>query len=98
MTAPTAPPATPPPAPAPPPRGPMSWVVAGSLLTGALAALVAVLGVAAGAAEPVVTGAALLRSAARGALLARPSVRLTDQPQRWALVPAAVLATWGLAL
>src|SRR4051812_10242883 len=98
MTAPTAPPVTSPPAPAPPPRGPIGWVVAGSLLTGALAALVAVLGVAAGAAEPVVTGAALLGFALGWALLGAASVRLTDQPQRWALVPAAVLATSGLAL
>jgi pimeloyl-ACP methyl ester carboxylesterase len=87
-----------PPGPRAPRRWPIGWVVAGSLVVGALAALVAVLVVAAGAAEPVVTGAALLGFALGWAVLAAGSERLTDQPQRWALVPAAVLAASGLAL
>jgi pimeloyl-ACP methyl ester carboxylesterase len=98
MTAPTATSETSPPAPVAPRRGPIGQVVAGSLLIGAIAALVAVLVVAAGAAEHVITASALLGFALGWAVLAAASARLTDQPQRWALVPAAVLAASGLAL
>src|SRR3954453_23662207 len=98
MTVPTATPATSPPAPVAPRRGPIGRVVAGSLFTGAIAALVAVLVVAAGAAEHVVTAAALLGFASGWAVLAAASARLTDQPQRWALVPAVAMAASGLAL
>ena len=98
MASATATPTGAPTAPDRPHSGPIGWIVAGSLLVGAAAALVAVLVVAAGAAEHVLTGAALLGSALGWALLAALSARLTDQPQRWALVPAAVLGTSGLAL
>src|SRR4051795_562051 len=81
-----------------PRRGLIGWIVAASLLAGAVAALVLVLVVAAGAAEHVVTGSTLLGFALGWALLAVLSQRWTDQPQRWALVPAAVLGTSGAAL
>ncbi|MGY1661325.1 alpha/beta fold hydrolase [Geodermatophilus sp. SYSU D00705] len=74
------------------------WVVAGSLLTGLVAAGVLTLVVVAGAREHVVTGSALLGLALGWAVLAVASSRWTDQPQRWALVPATAMAATGLAL
>jgi hypothetical protein len=79
-------------------RGPIRRVIAGSLVTGAVLAAVLTLLVFAGAPEPVITGAALLGFAVGWAVLALLSSRLTDQPQRWALVPAAGLAATGLWL
>jgi pimeloyl-ACP methyl ester carboxylesterase len=84
---------------APPPRrGPIGWIVAGSLVLGAVAALVLVWFAVAGAREHVITGTALLGFALGWAVLALMSTRWTSQPQRWALVPAAVLAVIGVAL
>lgn len=51
-----------------------------------------------GAPEHTITGSVLLAFAAGWALLAVLSTRLTSQPQRWALVLAAVMAVTGLAL
>jgi pimeloyl-ACP methyl ester carboxylesterase len=79
-------------------RGPLRWVIAGSLVTGAVLAAVLPLVVFAGAPEPVITGSALLGFAAGWAVLAALSARVTDQPQRWAWVPAAALGATGLAL
>src|SRR4051794_11929450 len=79
-------------------QGPIGRVVAGSLFVGAAAALAAVLVVAAGTAEHVVVGATLLGFALGWGVLAVGSAWLTDQPQRWAWVPAAVLAASGLAM
>jgi pimeloyl-ACP methyl ester carboxylesterase len=81
-----------------PRTGPLARVVLGSLLTGLLGALGLTLLVFPGAAEHLITGSILLAFAAGWALLAVLSTRLTSQPQRWALVPAAVLAVTGLAL
>src|SRR3954470_6697258 len=84
---------------APPPRrGPIGWIVAGSLVLGAVAALVLVWFAVDGAREHVITGTALLGFALGWAALALLSTRWTSQPQRWALVPAAVLALIGVAL
>ena len=80
------------------PTGPVRSIVAGSLTIGAVCAAVLVLVVVGGAREAVVTGAGLLGSAVGWAALAALSTRLTDQPQRWARVPAAVLGTTGLGL
>jgi hypothetical protein len=52
----------------------------------------------AGAAEHVITGSALLAFAFGWAMLAVLSTRLTSQPQRWTLVPAALMAVTGLGL
>ena len=52
----------------------------------------------AGVTEAVITGSALLGFAAGWAMLALLSTRMTDQPQRWAWVPAATLAATGLGL
>ncbi len=77
---------------------PIRRVVAASLVTGAVLAAVLSLIVFAGAAEPVITGSALLGFAAGWAMLAALSARMTDQPQRWAWVPAAALGTTGVGL
>jgi pimeloyl-ACP methyl ester carboxylesterase len=79
-------------------RGPIRRVIAGSLVTGAVLAAVLTLFVFAGAPEPVITGAALLGFAAGWAVLAVLSARTTDQPQRWARLPAAALGATGLGL
>jgi pimeloyl-ACP methyl ester carboxylesterase len=79
-------------------RGHIGLIVAGSLATGLAAALLLVLVVFAGATEPVVTGSALLAYGLGWAMLAGLSVWRTDQPQRWALVPAAYFAVMGAAL
>src|SRR4051794_9856846 len=80
------------------PRGPIRRIIVGSLVTGAVLAAVLPLIVFAGAAEPVITGSALLGFAAGWAMLAALSARMTDQPQRWAWVPAAALGATGLGL
>jgi pimeloyl-ACP methyl ester carboxylesterase len=79
-------------------RGPIVRVVLGSLLTGVAAAAIATLIVFAGAPEHVITGSALLAFAAGWAMLAVLSTRLTSQPQRWAYVPASVMAVTGFGL
>ena len=85
-------------APDEPTRGPLWRVVGGSLATGFVGALVLTLGVFAGAREHLITGSALLSFALGWALLAVLSTRLTDQPQKWAVVPAAFMASVGLAM
>jgi pimeloyl-ACP methyl ester carboxylesterase len=78
--------------------GPIRRIIAGSLATGLVAATVLTLVVFAGAAEHVITGSALLGFAVGWATLAALSVRMTDQHQRWAFVPAVGTAGTGLAL
>jgi pimeloyl-ACP methyl ester carboxylesterase len=78
--------------------GPIRLVIAGSLVTGAVLAAFLPLVVFAGGSEPVITGAALLGFAAGWAMLAMLSARVTDQPQRWAWVPAVGLAATGVGL
>ena len=70
--------------------------VAGSMLAGAATALVLVVLAFGGAAEPVITGLALLGFASGWALLAF-TTRRTRQPQRWAWAPATALAVAGIA-
>ena len=81
-----------------PGRGHIGRIVAASLATGLLGALVLTLVVFAGAAEHVITGTALLAFAFGWALLAVLSTRLTSRPQRWALIPAALMGVTGLVL
>lgn len=71
-----------------------------SMSAGALAAaaLVLMLVVFAGATETMITGAALIGFATGWALLAVLSSRHTARPQRWAAVPASVMAATGAAL
>jgi pimeloyl-ACP methyl ester carboxylesterase len=76
----------------------LARVLLGSLLTGLVGALALPLLVFPGAPEHLITGSILLAFAAGWALLAVLSIRLTTRPQRWALVPATVLAATGLLL
>ncbi len=87
-----------PPVPDPASRGHIGWVVAGSLATGLLAALLLPFAPFISAQESEVTGAILCGFALGWAMLAVLSVRLTDQPQRWAFVPALVMGVGGLLL
>jgi len=73
-------------------------IVAGSVITGLLVSLALVIGPFGGAQEHVIMGAALLGWALGWGLLAVLSIRWSDQPQRWALVPAAAMALAGAAL
>jgi pimeloyl-ACP methyl ester carboxylesterase len=79
-------------------RGPIVRVVLASLLAGLAGAAALTLVALPGAAEHVITGSALLAFAAGWAMLAMLSSRLTSQPQRWAWVPAAVMAVTGFGL
>src|SRR3954447_3414786 len=74
-------------------------IVVGSLSAGIVVslALVAVEPLA-GAQEHVITGTVLLTFAASWALLATLSILWTDQPQRWAVLPAGFMAVAGAAL
>lgn len=81
-----------------PRREPMWRVVAGSLAAGFIGALIFTLSVVDGAPEHVISGTTLLAFACGWALLALLSGRFTSQPQRWARVPAAVMAGTGTVL
>jgi pimeloyl-ACP methyl ester carboxylesterase len=78
------------------PQGRIGSIVAASLAIGLLAALALVAAPFIPATEAALTGVALLGFASGWALLAVLSLRLSDQPQRWAAVPAAFLAVAGL--
>ena len=80
------------------PRGHIGRVVAGSLATGLLAALLLVAAPFVPAEESRVTGAVLCGLALGWALVAVLSVRLTDQPQRWAAAPALFMGVGGVLL
>ena len=78
--------------------GPMGRVTFASMTTGAVGAVVLVIGVVPNASEAGVVGAVLVAFATGWAMLAFLSTRKTARPQRWAYVPAAVMATAGAAL
>ena len=80
-----------------PTRGHIGRIVAGSLIGGFVAAVVLVVGPLAGAQEHIITGSVLLTFAAAWAMLAVISERWTDQPQRWAFVPAGISSS-GVAV
>jgi pimeloyl-ACP methyl ester carboxylesterase len=84
--------------PVPGPRGHIGWVVAGSLATGLVAAVVLAVAPFVPAEERAVTGAVLCGFALGWAMLAVLSVRFTDQPQRWAVAPALFMGVGGLLL
>lgn len=73
-------------------------VVAGSLIAGLVLAIVLVGVVVAGSTEHVISGAVLVAFGVGWALLATLSIRWTDQPQRWAVLPAAVFIAAGMLL
>src|SRR5918994_3547352 len=84
--------------PGPGSRGHIGWIVAGSLATGLLAAVLLVVAPSTPAEERAVTGAVLCGFALGWAMLAVLSVRFTDQPQRWAVAPALFMGGGGLLL
>jgi pimeloyl-ACP methyl ester carboxylesterase len=71
-------------------------IVAGSMAAGLVLAVVLVALPFIPGRENVLAGVVLLAFALGWALLAALSVRLTDQPQRWAAAPAAFMAVAGL--
>ena len=73
-------------------------VVAASLIIGLLVAIFLVAVPFAGAPENVISGAVLLAFGLGWALLAVLSTRWTDQPQRWAALPALVFTAAGATL
>ncbi|TMC68276.1 MAG: alpha/beta hydrolase, partial [Chloroflexi bacterium] len=79
-------------------KGRVGLIVAGSVFSGLVVALVLVVGPFGGALEHVIMGTALLGWALGWALLAVLSIRSSDQPQRWAVVPAALMALAGASL
>ena len=72
-------------------KWPVGLVVVGSLFVGLALAIVLVTLPFAGAEENVISGIILLAFAFGWALIAALSIRFSDQPQRWAIVPAAVM-------
>jgi pimeloyl-ACP methyl ester carboxylesterase len=77
---------------------PVARVVAGSLVAGAVTALVLILVVFPGATESVVTGSALLAFGLGWAMMRVLSARMTIQPQRWTTVPAVAMSAAGAGL
>jgi len=73
-------------------------LIAASLIVGLFLPIVLALGPAAGGGESRMTGAAVLGWGIGWAVIALLSIRFTNQPQRWALVPAAILGVTGIAL
>jgi pimeloyl-ACP methyl ester carboxylesterase len=78
-----------------PGRGHIGRIVVGSMVGGLVTALFLVAGPLAGRPEAVITGSVLLTFAAAWFALALLSRRWTDQPQRWAIVPAVFMAIAG---
>src|SRR5256712_207173 len=79
-------------------KGRVGLIVTGSMFSGLVVALGLVVGPFGGAQEHVIMGTALLGWALGWALLAVLSIRWSDQPQRWAVVPAALMALAGASL
>jgi pimeloyl-ACP methyl ester carboxylesterase len=73
-------------------------MVAASLIVGFLLPIALALGPASGGGESHMTGSALLGWGIGWALIAVLSLRFTNEPQRWALVPAGILGVMGIAL
>src|SRR3954466_4265401 len=79
-------------------RGRIGWIVAGSLVTGLGAAALLIAAPFIPVDESAVTGAVLLGFALGWAMIAVLSVRFTDQPQRWAAIPAVFMGLGGVLL
>lgn len=86
------------PGPDPSRKGHIGLMVAGSLVTGVLAALLLAAAPFIPATESGVTGAILVGLALGWAMVAVLSVRFTDQPQRWAFAPALFMGLGGFLL
>ncbi|MDQ0095029.1 alpha/beta fold hydrolase [Paeniglutamicibacter psychrophenolicus] len=79
-------------------KGRLGWIVAGSLAAGVLVALLLATAPFIPATESSVNGAVLLGLALGWAMLAVLSVKFTDQPQKWAVVPALFMGLGGFLL
>lgn len=79
-------------------KGHLGWIVAGSLAAGVLVALLLATAPFIPATESSVIGAVLLGLALGWAMLAVLSVKFTDQPQKWTIVPALFMGLGGLLL
>lgn len=79
-------------------RGRLGWIVAFSLAAGPLVALLLVAAPFTPVTEAAITGAVLCGFAVGWAVLFSLSRRFTDQPQRWASIPALVTGVSGLLL
>lgn len=77
--------------------GHIGRITAVTMAAGAVTALVLSLLVFRGATEPVIAGSVLLAFSGTWWLYAALTERHTDQPQRWARVPAGVMAAVGIA-
>lgn len=75
-----------------PALGHVGRIVTLTIFGGFVGAVAAVIGPFAGAEEHVITGSVLATFACSWWLLAFLTTRWTDQPQRWAIVPAAAMA------
>jgi pimeloyl-ACP methyl ester carboxylesterase len=82
----------------PAPTGHIGLIVAGSLATGLITALLLAAAPFISPEENDVTGAVLCGFALGWAMLAILSTRYTDQPQRWAAAPALFMGLGGLLL
>jgi pimeloyl-ACP methyl ester carboxylesterase len=80
------------------PKGRIGLIVLGSIAAGLALGLALVLGVFGGRGEATITGAALISLGVGMLMLFLLAGRRTDQPQRWALVPAVAVGVAGLAL
>ena len=78
-------------------RGHIGLIVAVSMFGGLILAIVLTVIVFGGSTEPIISGVALLAFALGWTMLAWLSSRRTDQPQRWAFVPAIFMGVLGLA-
>ncbi|MCU1345568.1 MAG: hypothetical protein JWL70_1834 [Acidimicrobiia bacterium] len=81
-----------------PSRGHIGRTVTLTVLGGLVLAIVAVVGPLAGAEEHVITASVLGAFAIAWLLLAQVTTRRTDQPQRWAMVPAAVMGVAAVTI
>jgi pimeloyl-ACP methyl ester carboxylesterase len=72
--------------------------IAGSQIAGLALAILLVTGPVAGGSEATITGSVMVALGLGWGLLAILSTRFTDQPQRWAVVPAASMGLVGLGL
>jgi hypothetical protein len=78
--------------------GPVGRVIATSITTGAIGAAAVTFGVLPDASEATIVGAGLVAFAAGWAMLAWLTTRMTMRPQRWAYLPATIMAATGTVL
>ena len=82
----------------PTPAGPVARIIATSMATGAVGAAALTFAVLPDASEARIVGAALIAFATGWAMLAWLTTRMTTRPQRWAYIPATVMAAPGATL